>query len=84
MVASLFMFNNLICKKISFLDLITCTKQMLFSLTMSQTADDDNNDQNEKEEDSQYNGCYFSGGKPWSRCWGSSVSSIAYQKMTTM
>lgn len=51
---------------------------------MSQTADDDNNDQNEKEEDSQYNGCYFSGGEPWSRCWGSSVSSIAYQKMTTM
>lgn len=37
---------------------------MLFSLTMSQTADDDNDNQNEKEEDSQYNGCYFSGGKP--------------------
>lgn len=37
---------------------------MLFSLTMGQTADDDNDNQNEKEEDSQYNGCYFSGGKP--------------------
>lgn len=37
---------------------------MLFSLTMSQTADDNNDNQNEKEEDSQYNGCYFSGGKP--------------------
>lgn len=57
---------------------------MLSLLTMSQTADDDNDDQNKKEEDSQYNGCYFSGGKPCTGCGGSSVPSSGCQKMMTM
>lgn len=53
---------------------------MLSLLTMSQTADDDNDDQNKKEENSQYNGCYFSGGKPCAGCGGSSVPSSGCQK----
>lgn len=57
---------------------------MLSLLTMSQTADDDNDDQYKKEEDSQYNGCYFSGGKPCAGCGGSSVPSSGCQKMMTM